>query len=347
MGGLNRKFAAFTRLVSLIFLFVLAAFCFAATPALPQTPAQVSPPLRVQVNRVNVGVIVTDSHGHFVGNLQQKDFHVFDDGVEQPITNFATFDEPAAVLVLVEAGPAVYLLQGQHLRAAYALLNGLSAGDRVAVVRYTKSPQVLCDFTTDKRAAMDALNALSFNLGFASLNLSSSLSTVLDWLGRVPGKKSVVLLSTGVDTSTAEQIDALLARPKTEDIRVFAISLGEELKKSPGKNGSAAADASSTEEGFAQAGQLLRTIAESTGGRAYFPNKPKQFSAVYSQIAQLVRHEYSIAFAPPSADRKIHSIEVHVGTPPSGSSPAETQSAVSPAYHLDYRRAYLAPASSN
>jgi VWFA-related protein len=337
MGGSSRNHEEFARIRTAVLVFLFFSSVLAAAGWAQQTAPQVSPPLRVSVDRVNVGVIVTDSRGRFVGNLHQNDFHAFDDGVEQPITNFATFDEPAAVLVLVEAGPAVYLLEGGHLRAAYSLLNGLSPGDRVAVVRYAQAPQVLCDFTTDKRAAKAALDQLSFNLGFASLNLSSSLSTVLDWLGRVPGKKSIVLLSTGVDTSSADQIDALLARLKTADIRILAISLAGELQKSPGKGKSEVNDSLSTEAGFAQAGQLLRTIAESTGGRAYFPQKAKQFAAVYSQIAQLVRHEYSVAFAPPRADGKIHSIEVRVGPP----------AAAPPAYHLDYRRAYLAPAPSS
>src|SRR5215469_3005122 len=64
--------------------------------------------IRVSVVRVDVGVIVTDSRGKFVGGLQRENFHVFDDGVEQSITDFAPIDDPAQVLILIEAGPAVY-----------------------------------------------------------------------------------------------------------------------------------------------------------------------------------------------------------------------------------------------
>src|SRR5207245_1543737 len=97
--------------------------------------------------------------------LRREDFHIFDDGVEQPLTDFAAVEEPAQVLLLIEAGPAVYLLESGHLQAAHALLNGLSAGDRVAVVKYAEAPQVILDFTPDKQAAAAAFDQLRFNLG--------------------------------------------------------------------------------------------------------------------------------------------------------------------------------------
>ena len=50
-------------------------------------------------------------------------------------------EEPAQALVLIEAGPAVYLLEGSHLRAAQQFLSGLSPDDRVAVVKYADAPQ--------------------------------------------------------------------------------------------------------------------------------------------------------------------------------------------------------------
>src|SRR5579859_2204069 len=87
------------------------AFTFFLVPAaLPQQTAQTSPDIHVSVDRVNVGVVVTDSSGQFVVGLSREDFHIFDDGAEQPITDFLSVDGPAQVLILIEAGPAVYLL---------------------------------------------------------------------------------------------------------------------------------------------------------------------------------------------------------------------------------------------
>src|SRR5713101_2773687 len=63
--------------------------------------------IRINVDRVNVGVIVTDASGHFVEGLLRGDSNVFDKGIERPRTYFAEIEEPAQVLPLIEAGPAV------------------------------------------------------------------------------------------------------------------------------------------------------------------------------------------------------------------------------------------------
>jgi VWFA-related protein len=144
------------RRAGLIFVLFLLLVVLFPSPQLvcAQDPAvALAEPIRVSVDRVNVGVIVTDPHGNFIEGLRREAFHIFDDGVEQPVTDFANISEPAQVLLLVEAGPAVYFLEAGHVRAAHALLEGLSSGDRVAVVKYDAAPQGVLDFTPDKQAA--------------------------------------------------------------------------------------------------------------------------------------------------------------------------------------------------
>jgi VWFA-related protein len=293
------------------------------------------------VDRVNVGVVVTDPRGQFVGGLHREDFHLFDNGVEQPVTDFLSVDEPAQVLLLVEAGPAVYLIEGGHLQAIHALLDGLSPSDRVAIARYNDAPQLILNFTPDKRTAAAALDQLRFNLGFGQLNLASSLAAVLDWLTHVPGKKSIVLLSTGFDTSPTAATENLIALLKSTDVRVLAISLGGELrgsnsveKKHSKKDPPPSEKAQAAAEGFAEADEELKTIAEADGGRVYFPKTNKDFAAVFTEIAQLVRHEYNLGFVPPAHDAKLHLIDVRV-----------TNSNPPPAapFRVDHRQAYLAP----
>jgi Ca-activated chloride channel homolog len=331
------------RLFTLLILIPLA--CGRAQE--PSAPA--GEPIRVSVDRVNVGVIVTDPRGNFAEGLHREDFQVFDDGIEQPLTDFAAIEEPAQVLLLVEAGPAVYFLEASHLQAAHALLEGLSAGDRVAVVKYDEAAQPLLNFTADKQAAEAVLAKVRFNLGFGNLNLSRSLAAVLDWLAKGQGKKTIVLLSTGVDTSPDNDAIAILERLKTTDVRLLAVSLSGELRNPPpsgkpsGKNKIKVPTEKSiaAEKGFVEADQLLKVMTESTGGRAYFPNSTKDFSSAFAEIAQLVRHEYSLAFAPPVHDGKLHAIEVRVSQAPTATPNTP------PAYRVDYRRAYLAPSASN
>jgi Ca-activated chloride channel homolog len=308
-----------------------------AAPPVASSPQQ---PIRVSVERVNVGVLVTDSSGKFAEGLRRDDFHVFDNGVEQPITDFLAVEEPAQALLLIESGPAVYLLEGGHLQAAQAFLDGLSRDDRVAVVKYDNAPQGLIDFTSDKQSVASTFDELSFNLGFGSLNLSASLAKVLDWLVATHGKKTIVLLSTGVDTSSSKQIQDLLRRLRTTDVRIMAVSLIGNLRnpETVGKKKAAPTKVLLNAEQFDEADALLRQIAETTGGQAFFPLRSSDLAGIFAHIAQAVRHEFSLAFAPPAQDGAIHSIEVRV-TP--------RESAIASAYRIDYRHAYLAPRSAN
>lgn len=331
--------------------FRLAYFLIAGTVLAPlafgQQAASAAPEIHLDVDRVNVGVVVTDSRGQFVTGLRRGDFHVFDDGVEQPLTDFLNTEEPAQILLLIEAGPAVYLLAGGHLAAVQSLLEGLAPTDRVAIARYNEGAEPILDFTSDKRLTFAALDNLRFNLGFGQLNLSSSIATALDWLARVPGKKSLIVLSTGVDTSPASATQTLLGRLRTSDVRLLLVSLGAELRNAPpggkkARKGAATATAADQvnplTEAFARADDELRAIAEASGGRVYFPQAAGDFAKVFAEIAQLVRHEYSMAFVPPSRDARLHSIEVRIADPSAAASDAPV-----PAYRIAHRQAYFAP----
>jgi len=312
-----------------------------------QNSALESSTIHVGVKLVSVGVIVTDADGKFADGLGQGDFAVLDDGVEQPITYFS-LDQPSHVLLLIEAGPAAYLVEGGHLRAAFALLAGLSAGDQVAVVKYAARPEVISDFGADKQVAAGALEHLNFNLGFGALNLSESIAGVLDWLDKTQGKKTIVLLSSGVDTSAPEAAAALLQRLRVGDVRVLAVSVVGELRPSaPGKKKPPSSAAILSAQQFATADEELRQLAAATGGRAYFPLDAKGFVAAYAEIAQIVRHEYTLGFVPERLDGKVHGIEVRVTAGGSQTRDAQARGAAETGrgmsgLRVDHRQGYVA-----
>src|SRR5260370_4516733 len=309
---------------------VLCICSFAEAQENQQKPNQT---IRVKVDRVNVGVIVTDHSGHFVEGLRREDFHLYDNGMEQPLTGFAAIGEPAQVLLLIEAGPAVHLLGNNHVRASDALLNNLSPYDRVAIASYSKEPELLLDFTPDRPTAEFALQNLNFTLGFAELNLSSSLASAIDWLAPFPGKKTVVVLSTGVDTSSPEKWQVIQQKLKTSDVRVLAVSLAGDFRKFPKwreVSPKEREDRAFVKQGFSQPDQVLHELSLATGGRVYLPQNEKEFDQAYAEIAQLVRHEYSIAFNPPAKDGQVHAIQVKVKRL---------------GCRVDHRQAYLAPPS--
>jgi len=311
-------------------LAVLFSLFLLISPSKSQTQ-QSSPPIRVTVNRVNVSVTVTDSAGHFISGLRREDFQIFDNNIEQPITDFLPIEEPSQLVLLIESGPAVYFLGQDHFRAADTLLTSIAPSDPVAVAAYSNVPQLILGFTQDKTAARWALQNLNFNIGFGELNLSASVAATLDWLAPLPGKKTIVLLSTGVDTSPPETWKIVQQKLQTSDVRILAVSLSGDFRKpikSKKRIPQNRTDEDLVEASFRKADKSLQQLSTATGGRVYFPKSPAEFQHAYAEIAQLIRYEYSLAFAPPTADGQLHSLKVKVKDP---------------SYEVSHRQAYLAP----
>jgi VWFA-related protein len=205
-----------------------------------------------------------------------------------------------------------------HVLAADQMVASLAADDRVAIATYTKGPEGVIDFTTDKAEARMALRGISFAAGFGELNLFSSILASVDALARYPGKKAIVLLSTGVDTSPDVNFDALLEKLQTSDVGIIAVSLSADIRKPARKRKLTAkerADRAQLEAGFAQGDRSLSELGKATGGRVYFVSGEKEFAKTYAEIADRLRHEYSLAFVPPALDGRVHSLRVEVKRP--------------------------------
>jgi VWFA-related protein len=189
---------------------VLAISPIASSQELPK-PDPNEPTIRVNVTRVNVGVTVTDSRGRFVKGLRPEDFRVMDNGQEQAIISFTSTEEPVRLVFLIESGIQNYFLAKfgmSSFAAADALLASISPSDQVAIVTYSNQARVALNFTSEKAQVRHALKALHSQLltsrtGSTSLNLSSSVAATLNWLAQVPGRKTIVLLSTGFDMFSA------------------------------------------------------------------------------------------------------------------------------------------------
>src|SRR5260370_8421524 len=106
---MRQPLSTIRRKVGLPILAVLFSLLFLASLSAAQ-PQQPAPPIRVTVNRVNVGVTVTDSAGHFISGLRREDFHVFDNDAEQPITDFLPIEEPAQLLLPTDSVHPFYFL---------------------------------------------------------------------------------------------------------------------------------------------------------------------------------------------------------------------------------------------
>lgn len=287
----------------------------AARPAKANSAAQAKIKASVELVRADVSII--DSHGRFVGGLKKGNFRVSDNGIEQPITFFASTEAPAQVLVLVETSPSVFLIHRQHLDAAYALLDGLGGTDRVAIAVYADTARLVLPFTSDKGAVNAALANLDYGVGMGELNFYDAVSSSLDWLAETPGKKALLLLTTGLDTSPPDHWDQLKRKLFGSEVTIFPVALGGSLRSyQASRNSAPRADRSRAGNmpglSFSRANQVLESLAGLTGGRAYFPKSDNEFVAIYHQIAEALRHQYTLGFRPAVRDGKYHSLQVEV-----------------------------------
>jgi len=318
-----------------------------AQASAPQEPK----PLEASTELVKVDASVLDNRGNFVGGLARNNFRILDNGSSQPIAYFIPVQAPAQILVMIETSPAVYLIHNQHLVAAYALLDGLAADDEVALVTYDQAPREVLNFTPDKSALLAALGGVQYTIGMGDLNFYDSVSGVLDWLGPATGKRALVLLTTGLDSSAPARWDALVRRLRTDDVVIFSVALGGSLRGRPsakpksrpttGASGGQETGVTpeSSAEGFANADRALQELATVTGGRAYFPKSEQDFVPMYHEIATTLRNQYLIGIAP-AHDGQFHSLSVQVldATGEPVSLPAKK-----PVVRVFAREGYLAP----
>lgn len=310
--------------------------------------------LQTTAELVKVDVSVADNRGNFLASLTQSDFRILDNGVERPLTFFTPVDAPAQVLVLIETGPAVYLIQSDHLAAAYALLDGLDPRDQVALAAYDNAPRRILPFTSDKSLLLAALGGIQYNIGMGELNFYGSLAEVLNWLEPDPGKRAILLLSTGLDSSQPSHWDALVEKARRDDVVIFPVALGGSLRSTAPVKGRAKesqpngpdsdthAAGSGNPVSFARADQDLRALASMTGGRAYFPDSRQGFVAIYRQIAAMLRHQYVLGFVP-AHDGQVHSLSVELILSQAAGRATKSRGK-NPGYQIFSRSGYLAPA---
>jgi Ca-activated chloride channel homolog len=325
--------------------FSIILFCvllIAGGAAAQQAADGVQQPLQVTTEMVQIGVSVLAASGDFVSGLRGKNFRVLEGGIERPQIFFAPTDAPAQILVMVETSPAVFLIQSQHIAAAYALLDGLAPDDQVALVTYDQAPRAVLAFTSDKNALLNALGQIQFSVGMGQLNFYDAVSTALDWIAPVSGKKALVLLTTGLDSSSPARWDALAQKLRARDVVIFPVALGGWLRRAPDKpdkKKKATEAPQADSQVFAAADQALLGLAAITGGRAFFPQSAKDFAPMYQQIAAALRHQYLLGIAP-EHDGQFHPLTVQVLD--AGGQPFVTEGKKA-THRIFSREGYLAP----
>ncbi|MBI2956212.1 MAG: VWA domain-containing protein [Acidobacteria bacterium] len=283
----------------------------AAAPRLAQEPPLESPRLRVDVRLVNVDVAVLDASGRHVPNLVRQNFLVKEDGQPQAITHFVPTTAPIRVALLIEANPAVFLLQREHVAMAARLLRALRPEDEVALLSYARELHGEIPFTRDKHLVEERLGGLGrFGLGMAEMNLHDAVAEALAGLSPEgfppPRRTAVVLVGTGLDTGSRVPWEALEARVGASQVTFFPLAVGRLLvgeTDTKRKRGRDDRKASEVKETFAEADARLRALAEASAGQAYFPESAAELDRIYAEIGERLRNLYSLAYQPANTAR--------------------------------------------
>jgi VWFA-related protein len=204
----------------------------------------------------------------------------------------------------------------QTLSAAYGFMETLKPEDYVAVVAYDLKPEMLTDFTTDKRQAYQALQRMQF-AAYSESNLYDALVDTAERMSDIEGRKAIVLIASGIDTFSKLTFGQARRRIQMAGVPIYAIGMMQALREyyeSYGMMGPLA------RLDFLQADNQMRTFAKETGGMSFFPYFYGEFPKIFSNISYSLRNQYSLAYQPSNQakDGAFRKIEVQLVNPENG-----------------------------
>ncbi|MDE3135559.1 MAG: VWA domain-containing protein [Acidobacteriota bacterium] len=319
----------------------------APPPQQPQQPQEKPPQYSVQVQTqvVNMDVVVTDDNGNPIPGLKEPNFKVLVDNQPQTISNFAPSDAPITIVILMEFSQLYYgwfAYTGENW--AYSFLNQLRPQDWVALVTFDLRPKVLVDFTHNSMDVRQALQTLYFP-GFREADLYDSVLDTLNRLKDVKGKKSILIIASGLNTFSRVNLDQVLSRLKETETTIFAVSVAEPLYQWADARGMLG---SIQRLDFLQAENQMGAFARMTGGRAWFPRFDGEMPGIFQQVVESLRYQYSMAFSPTTPnDGKYHKIKVELVAPNGQPLIMVDQRKKKVKYHIYAREGFMAPKSES
>ena len=277
-----------------------------------QEPLKSQTSISVSVDLVSLQVLVTDNHGSVLTGLKPENFTIYEDNVKQEISNFSPIESSITAVILAEYSNNISYFINDIWNAMYTFADSLRKDDWVAVIGYDIHPTILCDFTQNRKELYSALSRFRYPATYES-NLSDALIDALDRTQEIEGKVAIILISTGLDTFSKHTYDEALEKCKEANASVYAISVGQYFRLRM-----EAAGRISGEENIdlLMADNRLKSFADFSGGAAYFPRFQTELPSIFANVSQLLRSQYSIAYASSNTnkDGKFRKIRVEVTT---------------------------------
>lgn len=285
----------------------------------PQLPEGL-PTFRSDVTTISVDVAVLDNKGRFIPNIPRGNFRVLEDTTPQQLSDFSMGEAPMTICMVIEFSNLFqqYWSYGwyQTLTASYGFLQTLKPEDHVAVVAYDLRPEILSDFSTDKRAAYEAMQRLRM-AAYSESNLYDALVDTAERMSEIEGRKAILLLASGIDTFSKLTFDKTRRALQTAGVPIYSVGMLQYIRELYDARGMMD---SIQRLDFLQADNQLRTFSKETGGQSWFPRFEGEFPGIFAQVSQSMRNQYTLAYHPSNQvkDGKFRKIKVELVNPANG-----------------------------
>jgi len=223
-----------------------------------------------EVNRVILWVTVSDKSDKLVGDLTQANFTVFEDGAPQTIRDFLLEDRPITLAMVLDSSTSMRDAMPEVRQAGAAFVETLRPQDKALVIDFDDKVFLLQELTADHAALKEAVTSTE---ALGATSLYDALHAAFRKLKGIDGRKAIILLSDGDDSSSQVAHERIVEEAKAQSVLLYAVGLGD-MRKS-----------------------VLKELAETTGGRAFFIAKPSQLADVYGKIAEELRRQYYLSYS--------------------------------------------------
>ncbi len=279
----------------LLLLIVLAGYAgYQASPADQDHDAG---PFRISVDvaLVVLHVTVSDRKGGFVSDLSERDFVVYEDGVPQRIRLFRNEDSPVTVGLVVDHSTTMRPRLEEVAAAARTFVQSSNPEDEVFVVNFNENvslglPRPL-RFTNNTAILEFAITTAPPGGQTALYDAIAKALEELQTGSR--DKKVLIVISDGGDNASARNLAQVMTLAGQSSAVIYTVGIYDENDSDRNLG-------------------MLRRLAQTTGGEAFFPEQLSEVVTICARIARDIRHQYTIGYVPinRSRDGAHHAIRV-------------------------------------
>jgi Ca-activated chloride channel family protein len=278
------------------FLAVLAAIALSAQSKISDEQST----FRTDVRLVPLHVTVVNKSGHLLTDLTQKAFHIYENGVEQPIKKFIREDVPVSMGLIVDNSGSMRTKRQRVEASALALVKASNPQDEVFIVNFNDEAFLDQPFTSDIKELERGLAKIDSRGGTA---MRDAIRMSIDYLKEngKKDKKVLVVVTDGDDNNSSGTLENLVKAAQQSEVLIYTVGLLSEEEKREAK----------------RATRALNAIAEATGAKSYYPKELKDVDGVCQQVAHDIRSQYIITYSPLNSalDGSFRQIKVVVNAP--------------------------------